>query len=136
MKIKISYSKKMSAVKDSFHSMFPYLKIEFFDVFHSLGEATSKKHLISGDMSLEQLNPLIKEGIITITGSQTVQEIEQDFKEKFGLSIQVFRKQKDVWIETTHTDLLTLEKQNDMGKKIVQIKGEVSESWYPDDAAL
>ena len=136
MKIKISYSKRTSAVKDAFNSMFPYLRIEFFNIFHGLGEPTSKSHLVSGDVPLDQLNPLIKGGVLTITGDQTVQEIEQVFKEEFGLSIQVFRKQNDVWIETTHTDLLTLDKQNDMGKKAIQTKErEISERLYPDDAA-
>ena len=50
----------------------------------------------------------------------TVTDLEQNFSDVYGLSIQVFRKSGDVWLETTITDGWTLEKQNEQGKMLSQ----------------
>lgn len=42
----------------------------------------------------------------------TVSELEQHFADVYGLSVQVFRKSGEVWLETTTTDNWSLEKQN------------------------
>jgi hypothetical protein len=42
----------------------------------------------------------------------TVGELEQSFRDIYGLATQVFRKSGNNWIETTETVDWTLEKQN------------------------
>lgn len=41
-----------------------------------------------------------------------VSELESVFTETFGLSVQVFRKLGNVWLQTTTTDNWTLAEQN------------------------
>jgi hypothetical protein len=72
--------------------------------------------MVADHVYLEEINPLVEDGLLTIKPKDTVTEVEKSFQE-FGLPIQVFRKQKEVWIETTKTDYLSLSEQNEMGKK-------------------
>ena len=52
----------------------------------------------------------------------SVNELEQQFKSRFGLNIQVFRKHCKTWIETTVTDNWTLVKQNEEGRTLSELK--------------
>lgn len=45
-----------------------------------------------------------------------VAAFEQRLQEEHGLSVQVFRKSGEFWLETIQTDNLSLERQNEMGK--------------------
>ena len=114
MKIQISQPKKTWAIKRTFSRTFPYLKIEFFKSPHDTGEASSAKSMIKVNKSLVEINPLLKDGIIDVQENDTVASVERRFQD-FGLPVQIFRKQNNVWLETTATDQLTLAEQNDKG---------------------
>lgn len=116
MKIKISYSEKTGKIRSTFNSKFPFLKIEFFNKAHAPGQPTSKNNLVSENIFLGEINPFIKEGSIMIGPEEKVATIEQTFQKNFGLPVQIFRKQNNVWIETTKTDQLTLAEQNEKGR--------------------
>ena len=117
MKLEIQDTIKIREIKDIFNHAFPYLKIEFFTRQHAPGEATSIDNLVHGNQSLGEINSYVKKGSMLIQPDDTVASVEQSFQEKFGLAIQVFRKQKESWIETTKTDHLTLSQQNEKGKE-------------------
>lgn len=117
MKINITYSQKTRVIKQSFNKMFPYLKIEFFNTPHLPGHTTSGDELVQDNKSLGDINKDLKEGFILIRPEDKVSTIEQTFQQEFGLPIQIFRKQNNVWIETTRTDQLTLAEQNIKGKE-------------------
>jgi hypothetical protein len=44
-----------------------------------------------------------------------------NFLQQFNLAVQVYRKNGDNWIQTSGTDELTLEEQNEAGMKSSQI---------------
>lgn len=116
MKISINYLNKVQTIKNRFNKVFPFLKLEFSTRRHKAGGATPKHALVNGKMILGEINGVMKEGIISIEPGDTVKKLEQTLQKKFGLSAQVFRKQKEVWIETTRTDNLTLDEQNQKGR--------------------
>jgi len=60
-------------------------------------------------------------GTITIAPGMTVNELEQNFKDVYGLSVQVFRKSGKVWLETTVTDGWSLEEQNRQGEDLSKL---------------
>ncbi|MEI8136499.1 MAG: hypothetical protein WCH21_04145 [Bacteroidota bacterium] len=60
-------------------------------------------------------------GTITITPQMTVADLEQNFRDIYGLSAQVFRKSGKVWLETTVTDVWTLEEQNSQGESLSKL---------------
>jgi hypothetical protein len=112
MNLQINRSKSIASIQDDFQSHFPYLKIEFFNSKHQIGEASSKENVISGLMALSDVNPEIKSGELALLPDLKVGELEQLFADKFGLSAQVFHKSGSIWLQTTRTDDWTLVEQN------------------------
>ena len=115
MDIKISADTKFNEVQDKFAKAFPYLKVEFYKEKYSENEVSTKDR-ISSEKMISELVKSFKQNSIDITSSQTVAEVEKEFYEKFGITMQVSRKSGRIWIETSKTDDRTLESQNELGK--------------------
>jgi hypothetical protein len=47
----------------------------------------------------------------------TVARLEKEFREQFGLPIQVFRKEQGKWIQTSSTDNYTLRQQSEIAQQ-------------------
>ena len=119
MKIAIDRNKQLSAIQAEFNNTFPYLKLDFFSKQHAVGEASAKQNLISNNRRLEDFIGFKNNKIeFTITSAMTVKDLEQNFIDAYGLSVQVFRKSGKVWLETTVTDGWTLEEQNRQGEQL------------------
>lgn len=112
MKIDINDHRKVYAIKEEFNNAFPYLKLEFFTKPHKPGGASPKTYITDSGHLIGDIRTVHESGTITITPQMTVSELEQHFADVYGLSVQVFRKSGDVWLETTTTDNWSLEKQN------------------------
>ena len=114
-KMKINNNKSIVEIQKEFASIFPFLKIEFFKNSHNVFEGNSKKEIT------HKITHLNKPGELTISDTMTVAELEQSFKNQFGLNVQVFRKHGNSWIETTVTDGWTLQKQNEEGRILSEL---------------
>jgi hypothetical protein len=112
MNLQINRSKSIASIQEAFQSHFSYLKIEFFNSKHLIGEASSKENVIGGLVAISDINPEIKSGELALLPNLKVGELEQLFAEKFGLSVQVFHKSGRIWLQTTRTDDWTLVEQN------------------------
>lgn len=118
MKIKITDKRKIFAIQEEFSKLFPYLKIEFFAKPHRVGGASPKKIMKHPSKTLGECRTVHSDGLITITPQMTVAGLEQNFRDTYGLSVQVFRKSGNAWLETTVTDGWTLETQNRQGQSL------------------
>ncbi len=118
MKISINDHRKIHAIQEEFNMVFPYLKIEFFSKPHTSGGQSSKKLMKSNSKTLGECRTIHNKGEIVINPEMTVDELEQRFMDVYGLSVQVFRKSGNVWLETSVTDGWTLHKQNEQGKEL------------------
>jgi hypothetical protein len=118
MKITINDKRKIFAIQEDFNTMFPYLKLEFFSKPHKVGGASPKKLMKSSSKTLEECRTIHNRGTLTITPAMTVSDLEQNFADAYGLSVQVFRKSGKIWLETTVTDSWTLEEQNKQGEAL------------------
>ena len=122
MNIILKDNKHISAIQEEFHAAFPFLKIEFFARSHKPGKASAKSLMKSGDKTLGECR-LLHEGQLSITPSMTVTDLEQQFREMYGLNVQVFRKSGQVWLETSVTDGWTLDMQNQQGEALSNMGG-------------
>jgi hypothetical protein len=119
MKIVIENKKKIFTIQKEFSSVFPFLKIEFFSRPHKVNESSQKRFMCRSDKTIEACSFKPKaEGKISITPDTTVSELEYELKKAYGLSVQVFRKSGNIWLETTVTDQWSLKKQNEVGKSL------------------
>jgi len=118
MKITINDRRKIFAIQKDFTKVFPYLKLEFFAKPHKVGGGSSKKFMASNSKTLVECRTIHNTGIITVTPQMKVADLEQNFIDVYGLSVQIFRKSGKVWLETTVTDSWTLEEQNRQGEEL------------------
>jgi hypothetical protein len=118
MEILITDNKYIKEIQEEFQKTFPYLKIEFFKNLQRNGTAVPKSQLISGKMTVGMVRAIHTEGPLSIDGSRKVEEVENDFQNKFGLSVEVFRKSGKMWIETTLTHHWSLLRQNFEGQQM------------------
>lgn len=116
MVIHLSSDKTVAEIQKEFNALFPFLKIGFFSKSHKPFEGNFKKSILAPETKLKFLK---KEKIkVKIEPGMTVNELEQLFKSKFGLNVQIFRKSGRSWLETTITDNWTLAKQNEEGEEL------------------
>lgn len=123
MKIHIDDTRLISELQEEFSNAFPFLKIEFFKKPHEVGAVSAKEDMLQADTTLGEWRTVHSEGDFKLTKDSTVAEVETGFQERFGLSVQVFRKSNQVWLETSATDSWTLAEQNEQGAFMEQEVG-------------
>jgi hypothetical protein len=116
MRIHLDDKRKISEIQEAFNQAFPYLKIEFFKKPHGAGATSPISEMLSADTTIGQWRTVHNEGDLEVKGTMKVQELESAFQAKYGLSVQVFRKSGEVWLETSYTDGWTLNEQNEQGE--------------------
>lgn len=118
MILKIESDKTIALIQQEFNTAFPFLKIEFFKNGKTLQRMYTTKQLVNNEATLAAARLTSVQGEILVADTMTVKELEQDFFNSFGLTVQVFRKSGRLWLETTMTDNWTLKQQNQHGKEI------------------
>ena len=118
MKIIIHDHRKIVAIQEEFNLVFPYLKIEFFSKSSLQGGTSSGKEAKHTNKTLAECRTIHHKGEITINPSMTVSEMEKNFRDVYGLEVQLLRKSGKAWLETTVTDKWTLEDQNREGEAL------------------
>jgi len=115
MYLSIGKESRVLDLQNEFNRLYPYLKLEFFRN-PSKDKKLKKAAKANPDEYLERLTHIYKPGSIVVDHKKTVAQIVDAFWEEFGLSVLVFRKSGKLWIETSLTDIWTLEKQNKIGE--------------------
>ena len=113
--MKISDSQTIKDIQKEFTSHFPGLKIEFYERSHGSYKASPKSALIPNEVIIGNIRSIHNEGDIELLPELTVNQVESQMKKIYGLNVQVFRKSKDLWLQTSTTDDWSLEKQNNKG---------------------
>jgi len=110
LKIEINNNRKIFAIEGEFNRVFPNLKIKFFAKPNAVGREASEK-LVAADKSLESCRVVHNEGVITITAGMTIDSVKQNFRDVYGLTIQVLKKSGSDWI-VVDNEGHSLEEQN------------------------
>jgi hypothetical protein len=115
--------KSVSDLQEKFTECFPCLKIEFYDKWHHYQKPSSPKHLISAHKMIGDIRTKHEHGDLSIKSWSTVGNVERDFKHKFGLNVQIFRKDHNNWIQTSARDNFTLKEESDMSMHAANERG-------------
>ena len=118
MKLIIDGARQIHDVQKDFNEAYPYLKIEFFKQGNKKAIQPSAKNILNHSLTIDDARRLHNNGRLEIKDAMKVGELEYEFKEQYGLNVQVFRKSGNIWLETTMTDDWTLKQQNDHGREI------------------
>lgn len=115
MEILIDGNKTVGDIQKEFNSQFPFLKIEFFNGAYDSERAPDYSNLISPGKKILECRQVQTNGALFVGELQTVAQIESLFWNRFNLSVHVFRKSDNLWIETSLTHAWTLKQQNEEG---------------------
>ncbi|MCB0658802.1 MAG: hypothetical protein KDC57_21800 [Saprospiraceae bacterium] len=105
----------IQAIKQAFSQKFPGLKIEFYKDHHEAGEGSPQKAIIDDRVKIGAIRSNHIEGDLQILQDMPVKKLEAIFDQQYGLNVQVFRKSRNLWLQTTATDHWSLKEQNDKG---------------------
>jgi hypothetical protein len=117
MHIEINDNTTLREVQQVFSNYYPFLKIDFFSKRHKKYEASEEVNLIDPDILIGDIKGTHIAGILEIRPLYKVADVEKEFQQRFGLSVQVCRKEKDRWEQTTGMDDFTLKDLNEFGKE-------------------
>jgi hypothetical protein len=117
MRLYISKDKTIGDIQEDFNTSYPFLKLEFYKRQKGHYEIGARKPLSSA-IRLEVAGMKEDDAELDIKDEMTVADLEETFRDKYGLSVQVSRKSGIFWLETTMTDNWSLQKQNEHGKEI------------------
>lgn len=116
MIITIEPQKKLTEISNAFSKVYPFLKLEFFSRPHDWLESSDWTQIINKNMTVaEANNNQNNSGYIEIHYWQKTGIVELKFLKQFNLSVQIYRKLNDHWIQTSGSDDLSLEEQNESG---------------------
>lgn len=119
MRLAVKGDRIISDVQKDFSLAYPFLKIEFFKNGNTRKERYAFDKRVPQHLKLQDAWFLNKgEGELEFNDNTTVLDVEKAFMDQFGLSVQMFRKSGNLWLETTITDKWTLKQQNDHGREI------------------
>jgi hypothetical protein len=128
MVLHIAPNRLISDVQKEFNEKFRFLKIVFFNTKSFSRSDFSASQIIPPNKKIGDGRLKVADGDIKIDEEMKVSELEQLFKNRFSLAVQVFRKSGNLWLETTMTDNWTLQQQNNHGKEISTSKNIISDS--------
>lgn len=121
MNILISDNRNLQQLQQQFSENFPYLKLEFFTRQNRTGQGPARKLIKTQGQTIGQCRTINNKRQVSISATMTVAELEQQFRENYGLNVQVLRKSGKVWLETTVTNGWTLDQQNKQGESLSQL---------------
>jgi hypothetical protein len=105
----------LHSLQQSFHQVYPFLSIRFYKK-NINDSANSGRSWVDENLSLKDVSTRSNlHGVIELHYWDKVSTVEQVFQRLTGLGVQVFRKHGLEWIDTSGSDTLTLEEQNEMG---------------------
>jgi hypothetical protein len=115
----ISKAGSVKEIQEHFSVIFPFLKINFFkDSKKGSSLSGHRVVLYSPESLLKDINPEMADGELTIRETMNILDLENEFYEKFGLSVQILRRSGNLWLDTSRTNSWTLKEQDDLGREI------------------
>ena len=90
MKIEINNNRKIFAIQEEFKTEFPNLNIMFYEKPSKPGGSPSTKMVTSSAKFLAECRAIHHSGHISILPQMLVGDLKQNFRDVFGLAIEIF----------------------------------------------
>src|SRR5439155_18753156 len=97
MKLHIDQESRIRNIQNEFNEVYPFLKIEFFKDSFTKNKHSQKAEKINPAEKVKLVGRLNGHDKIDINKQRTVAQLEEDFKELFGLKVDVYRKSGNLW---------------------------------------
>ncbi|MBL7745601.1 MAG: hypothetical protein JNN00_19170 [Chitinophagaceae bacterium] len=116
MHIEINDNTALREIQQTFSDFYPWLQIEFYNKAHKKYEGSEIANQLHADNSVGEVKQTHVSGLLEIRPSYKVADVEKEFQDRFGLSVQIMMKEKGQWVQTTGTDILTLKDINQLSR--------------------
>lgn len=111
MKLTIHNNRKVFAIQQTFTKEFPHLHLQFAaKASRASGPASSK--IAGASHLLAQCRNTRNNGVLTISKGMTAHDVENIFRNSFGLSVQVLRSNEKGQSAISSSDKRSLEELN------------------------
>lgn len=119
MTIEVKDTLSVGGLRQKFSAHFPYLRLEFF-LLNDGGLPLASLRITDESILLGSIRRSHIEGELAISAHDTVKKLEDAFRNRFGLNVQVFHRSGNSWMLTTSTDNYTLERLNALGIEMAE----------------
>lgn len=116
MHIEINDTTTIRSIQDTFSNFYPYLQIEFYLTPHHVYGLSDERELIYAGKTIGEVKQTHLSSFLEILPFSRAADIEKEFLNRLGLSVQILVKQKDKWEQTTDMDDFTIKELNELGR--------------------
>ncbi len=116
MHIHIHDKTTLREIQDVFTTYYPYLQLRFYKQPHQHFEISSVKEQLNEDLKMEEIRKTHVDGILDIMPNHRVCTVEDMFLKQFGLGVQVMKKERSEWVQTTGLDSYILKEVNEFSR--------------------
>ncbi|MDN3656594.1 hypothetical protein QWZ08_13190 [Ferruginibacter paludis] len=116
MFIEVNDTTSLRQIQEVFSDFYPYLKLAFYGKGHKKYQASNEGGEIEPNTLIGEIKATHVSGVIEMLPLYKVADVEKEFQQRFGLSVQVLRKEKKGWEQTTGMDDFTLKELNELGR--------------------
>ena len=116
MHIEINDKTTLRKIQDTFSNFYPYLRIEFYSRPHKKYEQSNEINQIEPNILIGDIKNAHVSGTLEILPLEKVSDLETELRRRFGLFVQVLKKEKNGWEQTTGMDDFTLAELNEFGR--------------------
>src|SRR5688500_10545713 len=107
----------LEEIEDRFEECFPGLRLCFYSRDHKPFEKSDERFRFDPDSLIGDIRTVHNNDVYEIKSWYTVERVESDLKEKYGLNAQVCRYERSGRIvQTASTDTLTLQQQTEISR--------------------
>jgi hypothetical protein len=103
-------------IQKTFSDFYPFLSLNFYTGHHGKYESSSEKNWIDPNRKIGEERSSHLSALIEIQPHYHVADVEREFMDRLGLSVQVMKKEKEQWEQTTGLDNLSLKDLNILGR--------------------
>jgi hypothetical protein len=115
MFLKIHDAMSIGEVEERFNDCFPLLKLELYSLSHKQNQGSGRRYQYDKDTLIAAARDKHYNGNYEIKSWYSTARVERELKELFDLNVQIFRRDADGnWVQTTHSDGLTLQEQSEL----------------------
>jgi hypothetical protein len=114
MLIHIRDNFQVSDLKDRFEKCFQELTIEFFFSTKNTLDAVCLAHK---NQRIADIRTQHVEGDLPIKSWYTVKQVKQEFADKYGLNIEIYRRENNSWVNSSRMEDITLRELEDISRR-------------------
>ncbi len=116
MHIEINDKTVLKDIQKTFSDYYPFLSLSFYKSPHKKYEASNVFDTIDTNSKVGEIRKTHISTLIDLQPKNTVAQVEKEFQERIGISVQILKKENNHWEQSTGLDNLTLKDLNIMGR--------------------